>query len=241
MLEYWDSDDPAGSRERFTLAAEQATDPARRQALLTQVARAHGLDGAFDSGHQVLDELGELNGLDTEPRVRLALERGRLLRSAGDPAGCAPYFREAYDAALTTGMAGLAADAAHMLALVLPDEEETWTERGLRAAAGSSDPLALSMTGGLLNNRGWALADAGSWADAYALFDRAVEARSRVEGPSAASALHVARWARARATRALGRHDEALAELRELAATELGAADSYVTEEIAANESRRRD
>jgi hypothetical protein len=39
---------------------------------------------------------------------------------------------------------------------------------------------------------------------------------------------------------ALGRHDEALAELRQLAATPEGAEDHYVAEEIQANERRRQ-
>ncbi len=86
-----------------------------------------------------------------------------------------------------------------------------------------------------------ARADAGRWDEAYPLFDRAVQARARVlDGRAAAYSLHVARWTRARAARALGRHDEALAELRELARTEIGAADDYVAEEIEANESDLR-
>lgn len=238
MLEFWDFDDPVGSRQRFEEAAGQEADPTQRQSLLTQVARAHGLEGAFDMGHRVLDDLGGPAGLAAEPQVRVALERGRLLRSGGDVDGSAPYFRDAYERATAAGLAGLAADAAHMLALVLVDEEATWTDRGLQAAAGSIDPLALGMTGALLNNRGWRLADAGRWQEAHALFDRAVDARSQVaDSRSAAAALHVARWTRARAARALGHHEEALAELRDLAATEIGAADAYVAEEIEANES----
>lgn len=241
MLEFWDFDDPAGSRRRFMEAAAEEADPARRQSLLTQVARAHGLEDAFDAGHRVLDELGDPAGLAAEPAIREALERGRLLRSGGDADGSASYFRDAYDRATAAGLVGLAADAAHMLALVLADEQEAWTERGLQAAAGSTDPLALSMTGALLNNHGWSLADAGRWQEAYALFDRAVDVRSQVTaGRSAAGALHVARWTRARAARALGRHEEALAELRELAETEIGAADAYVAEEIEANEAATR-
>ncbi len=241
MLELWDFDDPAGSRERFVAALAGERDVVRRQALLTQVARADGLACEFERGHRVLDELGEPGDLADEPRVRVALERGRLLRSGGDPDGSVPHFREAYDRALGAELAGLAADAAHMLALVLPKEHEAWAQRGLEAAAGSDDPLALGMTGALLNNLGWTLADAQRWDEAYPLFDRAVGARARVrQGRAAAYSLHVARWTRARAARALGRHEEALAELRELAATEIGAADHYVAEEIEANESMLR-
>jgi len=162
---------------------------------------------------------------------RVALERGRVLRSSGDVAGSVPLFRKAFDDSMAAGERGLAADAAHMLALVLPEEHEEWAGRGLEVAEGRDDPLAWSMTGALLNNLGWKLADEERWAEAYELFDRAVGARERVAETVAskgtAESLHVARWCRARAARALGRHEEALAELRAL-----DQSDPYVQEEI---------
>jgi tetratricopeptide (TPR) repeat protein len=229
ILSLWDFDDPAGSRASF----KSVTAVVR-----TQIARSHGLEGDFEAAHRVLDETADIEG---EPRIRVALERGRVLRSSGDPQAAVPFFLQAYDWALDAGFAGLAADAAHMLAIALPDEHEQWALRGLAAAEGSDDPLALGMTGALLNNLGWTLADADRWDEAYPLFDRAVTARAKVVdllgSDASVKSLHVARWTRARAARALGRRDEALAELRELAATPVGAADSYVAEEIAANES----
>lgn len=228
ILPLWDFDDPAASRSRFEAVAA---------VVRTQIARSHGLAGDFQAAHRVLDETADIAG---EPRVRVLLERGRVLRSSGDAEAAIPFFREAYDRALQHGFAGLAADAAHMLALVLPGEHEQWAHRGLAAAEGSSDPLALGMVGALLNNLGWQLADAGRWEEAYPLFDRAVAARARVAqslgSDSSVKSLHVARWTRARAARALGRREEALAELRELAATPAGSADPFVAEEIAANE-----
>ncbi len=228
ILSLWDFDDPSGSRARFETAAA---------VVRTQIARSHGLAGNFEAAHRVLDETADIEG---EPRIRVQLERGRVLRSAGDPEAATPLFRLAYESALALGLAGLAADAAHMLAIAVPDEHEQWALRGLAAAEGSDDPLALGMVGALLNNLGWTLADAGRWQEAYPLFERAVTARARVAdtlgGDASVRSLHIARWTRARAARALGRHHEALAELRELAATPAGAADSYVAEEIAANE-----
>jgi tetratricopeptide (TPR) repeat protein len=145
--------------------------------------------------------------------------------------GSVPLFRKAFDESLGAGEHGLAADAAHMLAMVLPDEHEQWAKRGLEVAEGSDDPLAWAMSGALLNNLGWKLADEQRWAEAYELFDRAVTARERVAGTvggkASAGSLHVARWCRARAARALGRNEEALAELREL-----DQSDPYVQEEI---------
>jgi tetratricopeptide (TPR) repeat protein len=224
VLALWDFEDPAGSLARFETAAEGELDPERRRVWLTQVARAHGLAEQFDRAHAVLDGLGE-----DSPRV--TLERGRVLRSSGDVEGSIPLFRKAFDDFMAAGERGLAADAAHMLALVLPDEHDHWAGRGLEVAEGSDDPLAWAMTGALLNNLGWKLADEQRWAEAHELFDRAVVARERVAGrvggKASAESLHVARWCRARAARALGRKEEALAELRAL-----DQSDPYVQEEI---------
>lgn len=223
VLALWDFDDPAGSRARFEAAAQGETDPGRRRVWLTQAARAHGLAGEYAEAHAVLD------GLDDDGRV--ALERGRVLRSSGDVDGSIPLFRKAFDDSMAAGERGLAADAAHMLALVLPDEHEQWARRGLEVAEGSDDPLAWAMTGALLNNLGWKLADEQMWAEAYELFDRAVPVReavvAEVGGKAPAGALQAARWCRARAARALGRNEEALAELREL-----DQSDPYVQEEL---------
>jgi tetratricopeptide (TPR) repeat protein len=246
VLALWDYRDPAGSQARFAAAADAEADPVRRAVLRTQQARAQGLRDDFAGGHATLDALGEPATLTAEPAVRVLLERGRLRNSGGDPAGSAPLFEQAYHRAVAEGLSGLAADAAHMLAIVLPPERhEEWAERGLRLADGSADPLARSMAGALLNNLGWTHADAGRWEQAYRLFDRAVTAREQAwtAVPVAATtwSLHLARWTRARALRALGRHDEAAAELRELAKTPQGAADPHVAEEIAANEAATRD
>jgi tetratricopeptide (TPR) repeat protein len=223
VLSQWDFEDPQGSRARFEAAIA---------VLQTQIARAHGLSGDFDQGLRVLDTVT----LPGEPHVRALLERGRLLRSSGDPSAAEPLFQQAFERAVELGLIGVAADAAHMLALVLPDEHEQWARRGLALAADSDEPLAQAMAGALLNNLGWKYADAGRWDEAYPLFDRAVAARLRVAetvpGRAAQASLHVARWTRARAARALGRHAEALAEMKELACTEIGAADPYVAEEL---------
>ncbi len=234
ILEMWNFSDPAASQIRFTEAADTEPDVAQRHSLLTQVARAQGLQGDYGAGHVTLDSLGDPSALADDAGVRALLERGRLYNSGGDPQAAVPLFRTAYDRAARAGLAGLAADAAHMLAIALPKEEhERWARRGLAIAEGSDDPLAMRMTAALLNNLGWTYADDERWAEALELFERAIGARLKAND---AYGVHVARWTRARALRALGRHEEALADLRALAATEEGAADSHVADEIAENE-----
>jgi tetratricopeptide (TPR) repeat protein len=234
VLALWDFRDPAGSQVRFAEAADGEPDPAYRQSLLTQLARAQGLQEQYLDGHATLDSLGDPGDMSDEPGVRSLLERGRLHNSAGEPETAAPLFQAAYDRAAAADLAGLAADAAHMLAIALPKEHhEKWARKGMAVAEGSPDPLAIRMRAALLNNLGWTYADDGRWADALVLFEQAIDARRDVGD---AYGYHVARWTKARALRGLGRHDEALTELRELAATEEGANDSYVAEEIAENE-----
>jgi len=236
VLDSWDFTDPAGSQQRFTEAAAAEPDPVRRQVFWTQVARGYGLQELFEAGHATLDTLGDPDGLAPEPAVRSLLERGRLHNSSGAPQTAVPFFRQAYERATAAGLVGLAVDAAHMLAIALPPEQhEEWAHRGLADAEGSDDPLARRMVAALLNNLAWTYGEAGRRGDALPLFERAVEIR-RAAG--VAEPLFFARWARARALRGLGRHEEALAELRELAATPEGAEDSYVAGEIEANERR---
>ena len=65
------------------------------------------------------------------------------------------------------------------------------------------------------------------------VFERAVEVRAAGQDRTA---WVVARWCVGRCLRTLGRYDEALDLMRELAADPAGAEDEYVAEEIAANE-----
>ena len=52
----WNFDDPAGSERRFRTAADTA-EGTDRLVLMTQIARALGLQERYDEGHAVLDHL----------------------------------------------------------------------------------------------------------------------------------------------------------------------------------------
>src|SRR6185369_10354929 len=78
LVDWWDFADLGTSQARFARAAAVEPVAARRASLLTQVARAQGMQDALAAGHATLDALGEPADLADEPAVRAALERGRL-------------------------------------------------------------------------------------------------------------------------------------------------------------------
>lgn len=225
----WDFDDPSGSEERFRAAAE-GVEGDDRLVLMTQVARALGLQERYDAGHAVLDQLSPTTD---EVTVRIALERGRLLRSAGDNEGARPHFEAAAQTASSSGLESLHVDALHMLALVAdPEEQAELTQRALGIARASSDPSVRSWDATLLHNIGMTQADAGDFEAALISFEDALAARTRIGDPAR---TRVARWMVAWALRNLGRNVEALMLQRHLRA-ELDAAgltDPHVDEELA--------
>jgi tetratricopeptide (TPR) repeat protein len=224
----WDFDDPAGSERRFRGAADIA-EGADRLVLLTQVARALGLQERYDEGHALLDDLA-LN--DDEVAARVSLERGRLLRSAGDPEAARPHFDAAERSAAEAGLDVLRIDAIHMQALVAdPADRLAVNERALEIVAQSGDPAARNWDASLLNNIGMVHAEADDFAAALAVFEQALAARERQGDPEG---IRVARWMVAWALRNLGHHADALTMQREIKA-ELdaeGRTDPFVDEEL---------
>lgn len=225
----WDFADPGASEQRFREAAD-ASEPTDRLVLMTQVARALGLQERFDEGHAVLDDLSPA---DDEVATRIGLERGRLLRSAGRDHEARLCFEASEQAAQQAGLEALRVDAIHMLALVSdPADRLAVNEHALDVARASVDSRARDWDAALLNNIGMAHADAGDFDAALAAFESAVAASRRIGD---VGRIRVARWTVAWAQRNLGRYDEALRGQRELRA-ELDAAgdtDPYVDEELA--------
>ncbi len=158
----WDFNDPAASESRLRSAAENSE---HRDELLTQVARALGLQGRFEEAHQLLNSL-------PDDHVRVPLERGRLHNSAGDPAAAIPLFTEAAEHA--EGF--LRVDALHMLAIADPARAEEWTGAGLKAVAAADDARTKRWETSLHNNYGWTLHDAGDLAGALRSFESALDA-----------------------------------------------------------------
>ncbi len=230
----WNFADPAASEQRFAeRLASLANAPAADQAeTLTQLARAQGLQRRFAEAHATLDRADPLAG-EGRPRTRLALERGRIHNTSGNPAAAHPHFLDAWNRARALGEDGLAVDAAHMLGIIGPDAGE-WNARALELAESSTQPAGNRWVASLCNNIAWSLHDAGRPEEALAMFRRALAERERagIRGP-----LLIARWAVARALRTLGRHSEALEVQLALLAEHArdGTSDGFVHEELAEN------
>jgi tetratricopeptide (TPR) repeat protein len=219
----WDFGAPAESEMRFRTAAELNPD---RDELMTQVARALGLQDRFDEAHAQLDSI------DSETpvvRTRVALERGRLHRSAGDAAASVPWFELAAKTAGDSGLSFLHVDALHMLALADPQNAAAHTTAATEIADSATDDRTRRWAIALHNNLGWHRHDAEHFEAALAEFQLALEA-SHAYG--SAEQIHIARWSVARCLRSLGRLDEARAIQLELRDTD--PADEYVEEELKA-------
>jgi tetratricopeptide (TPR) repeat protein len=229
----WDFDDPAGSEQRLRDAAGKASGD-DRLVLLTQVARALGLQERYAEGHAVLDELRPAeSAMAAEVGTRRELERGRLFRSAGRPEESRAYFDAAVTTARSAGLDALLVDALHMVALVAaPEEQPGLLDQALEVCRSSRDPVARRWEASLLNNVGMTHADTGDFAAALVVFEQALAAR-RLTGPPAE--VRIARWMVAWSLRNLDRASEALAIQRELKAelVATGENDPYIDEELA--------
>src|SRR5579859_5806623 len=83
----WDYDHPQETERTFQEAlpmARASGNSAYLAELLTQIARAQGLQRQFTLAHQTLDQAESLlEGASARARIRYALERGRVFNSAG--------------------------------------------------------------------------------------------------------------------------------------------------------------
>jgi tetratricopeptide (TPR) repeat protein len=229
----WDFGDLDASEARFREALAEAESDERRAEILTQLARVEGLRGDFAAGERLADEAAALAGASAVARARLDLERGRLRNSSGDREAALPLFESAHRAALDAGRYFVAADAAHMAALAAPGRDGllAWTQRGLDVAE-EHEP-ARYWRGSLLNNLGWELYEAGDFAEAADVFERAL--RAREEDPGNPEPIALARYALGKALRALGRSAEAVPHLEDAVAWAdgEGAPDGWYLEELA--------
>lgn len=203
----WNYNDPEASEERFRARLESESDPNVRAELMTQIARALGLQRRFDEAHETLD--GALASIETGSRaeVRYMLERGRVINSSGGRVASRQVFHQALEAAIAIGEEGLAVDAAHMVAIVEDGEKALeWNLKAIELAEASERDDARKWLASLYNNTGWSLFDAGRLQEAFELF---VKARALREANGQEEQERIARWCMARCLREMGQRDEA--------------------------------
>jgi tetratricopeptide (TPR) repeat protein len=233
LRDLWDFRDLDATEQRFLGLLDEGA--AGKAEILTQLARVEGLRGRFEGGERLLQEAETLAGASPSATAHIKLERGRLRRSSGDEEGALPLFESAYEIAVEAGDEFVAADAAHMAALVAPDRAgmHSWTQRGIEVAEASDEPEVRYWLGPLLNNLGWDFYEAGEYARALDAFQRALEARERF--PEQRAEIEIARYAVGKSLRALGRPAEAAALLEQAVswAESEGSPDGWFHEELA--------
>jgi tetratricopeptide (TPR) repeat protein len=173
----WDFEDVDASEARLLVQLDREESDSGRAEVLTQLARVHSLRDDFEGCERLLQQAESLACQDGLVSVRVDLERGRKLRSSGDGGAAAPAFESAFEGACELGEYWFAGDAAHMVAISLPEKMVEWTDRGLELA--ESQPEAAYWAGPLLNNLGWYRYEQGDYEQALDVFERALEVRRR--------------------------------------------------------------
>src|SRR6185503_1528392 len=230
----WDYSHPDQTEAKFreTLLHIPEDAPAFLE-LLTQIARAQGLQHKFEKSHQTLDQVERrLGDAASRVKVRYLLERGRILNSSGHPDKAHAFFEQALDFAQQIAEDFYAVDALHMLAIIsAPGQSLDINLRAIKLAESSGQERAQNWLGSLYNNTGWSYHDLGDYASALEIFEKAEDwQRSKGRG----NKTRIAVWSVARTLRSLNRVEEALSKqiaLKEEFET-AGEVDGFVFEEI---------
>lgn len=235
--EFWRFSDPAATEIKFRELVAEASrhdDEDCRLQILTQIARAQGLQQKFDEAHTTLDEVQRrMDAAAPIVRIRYLLERGRVHNSNNQPGMARPLFVDAWETAQAAGEDNLAVDAAHMVAIVEQGAAAlAWNKKAMEYAEQSDQPSARRWLGSLYNNIGWTFHELKQYVEALEVFEKGLAWREEQQQPDE---TRIARWCVARTCRSLGRVEEAL-QLQEqiLKQTEAaGKTDGFVFEELA--------
>jgi tetratricopeptide (TPR) repeat protein len=230
LEQQWNFQEPAKSEEVFQVLLTQ--EPKHKAEILTQIARAQGLQNKFDQAHATLDEVEHLP-IDEQVHLRYLLERGRVFKTAGEKAKARPLFLEALELAKQIKADFYAVDAAHMLAIIEPLEQQLhWHEVAVDLCEQSHDERTRGWLGSLYNNLGWTYQGQENYQAALEIFQKALEVRLTQNKPQQ---IIIAKWCVARTLRSLARYQEAL-DIQLALEQELESRaepDGYVYEELA--------
>ena len=205
----WKFSDPKGTEASFSALLEPARksgDASYLLQLLTQIARAQGLQDKFAEAHATLDGVRDLLRDDLKlARVRYLLERGRVFNSSGAPEKALPLFVEAYEVANAASETKYAADALHMIAIAepAPAGKVTWNLRALDYI--EKHPQEKRWLNAVYNNLGEAYLQTQEYAKALDCFQKLVAmSRERNEEPWIYTLKDISKC-----LRLLGRNEEA--------------------------------
>ncbi len=234
--ELWDYGHPSESEARFRSIEEsvQKNHPALYAELLTQIARAEGLQSKFDEADETLKRVLAIGGaLSPRARIRYELEKGRMVNSSGNAEKSRVHFERALVMAEESDEEFYAIDAAHMMGIVAPPGEQlVWNERALAMAGASDNPVARKWIGSLYNNIGYTYLEQGEYELALVNFRKLEEFCAETGNDSFGA---IARWFMGKTYRLQGKTEKALALQQELLAAEekAGKAGAFTLEEIA--------
>lgn len=232
----WNYSEPAQTEAKFKDLIPSVQSSGNKDyylQLITQIARAQGLQRKFDEAHKTLDEVEKKIKQDTPiAETRFLLERGRVFNSSQKKDKALPLFYNAFELATKRHQDNLAVDAAHMIAISEkdPKTQNEWNLKAIVIAEKSNDPKAKGWLASLYNNMAWTYHDSGQFEEALRVFQMAL---IEFEKKGEISTIRIAKYSVARAYRSLKKYSEALNIQIELE-KELNAAsekDGYVYEE----------
>ena len=236
----WDYQHPDQTETIFNQllkVSERNNDLSYHLQLLTQIARAQGLQKQFVEAHHTLDMVqDQLNPELVVPTIRYLLERGRVFNSSDQPEEAGNWFQHAWELAQVHEEAAyFAVDSAHMLAIAASsfDEKIAWNTAALAVAEASTHERVKRWCGSLYNNLGWTYHEQAEYERALEYFQEALQWQQE-HGKT--REMLIARWCIGRTLRSLQRMAEALALQEELLAEWQKSEeepDGYIFEEIA--------
>ncbi len=238
----WDYQHPDSTEIKFKEvllvlkdSPETTYDEGYHAELLTQIARAQGMQGTFEEAHKTLNQVDSMltDNLKTA-KIRYLLERGRVYNSSGNPDKSRALFLEAWNFGMDNQLDIYAIDAAHMMGIVEPSEKQLeWSLKALEVTEKTDDKRAKGWLGSLYNNIGWTYHDSGEYEKALKLFRKGLEWRKTQNNEQA---IRIAKWSVGRCLRSLKKYYEALQIqnelLQEFEEKQLEQ-DGYVFEELA--------
>lgn len=236
----WDYNEPAKSEIRFRerLTEEEASNAPmiERMEIMTQIARAQGLQQRFEAAHQTLDSvlsvLPTINSTLVE--VRYYLERGRAYNSSGKKEEAKKEFLQAIESGKKGRYDYYTIDAIHMMAISdEPSKQLGWTESGIEMAEASSDQRAKLWLGTFYNNSGWTYFGMKEYRKSLTQF---IKYEQFAASRNRRSDVQIAKWSQAKMYRFLNEIDTSLLIQRSLEKEIIDNTmdeDGYVYEEIA--------